>query len=290
MSILESALDFLACPNDGNSLSQSSDSLLCSSCGQKFKILTENILELLPQKQFTPTIHDETTKSYDKYYTELKEMGHSSDPDKRLWGLKSKSLPAGFVRKLRDSITSAIGQEIVCDVGAGSGDYSLVLAKKSRLVFHCDLDLEAIIAASQEAKRLNLNNIVFVRCNYFSLPFADGCLPSITCIDVLLRGEEHDNKLLDQISIKLRHNGIAVLDFHSKERASVNKNLDLGGCYSNAEIKSLLARFNLSLSVIKGFGHAPTLPNMSDFSYALVDKIGKVIFPPARWLTVNYKK
>jgi len=289
MSILDSAISYLACPNDQGTLCVQEKRLVCNLCKTNFEILNENTIELIPKEHFEPKIQNETTKSYSEYYSDLKTLGHSRDSKKRLWGVKTQTVPEGFVQKLRNLISEIVADKIVCDAGAGSGDYSLLLAKKSELVFHCDLDLEAILAAREEAKKLKLGNILFIRCNYFSLPFKDNSLPCITCIDVLLRGQEHDDKLLTDIFAKITKEGIALFDFHSKERAQVNKNLDLDGCYSKEEIESLSKKFNFKIIMLKGMGFAPTINKIPKFSYNIANSILSPFVNPARWLVTARK-
>ena len=290
MSILNSTLHFLGCPNDANSLSISNKKLFCNFCKHEFRIIDENIIELLPKTSFEIDTENNTTKSYSEYYLDLQKLGHSSDSKKRLWGTKTKTVPEGFVDTLRNFIFNNSENKTVCDVGAGSGDYSLLLAKNSKYVFHCDLDLEAIMFAQKTAKKRGLNNILFIRCDYFSLPFQDESLPSMTCIDILLRGHEHDTKLLTEISKKLQVNGTAILDFHSKERMKINKNLEIGGCYSKNEISSVLSKFNFKIMSISGMGFAPTFNKLPKFLYTLTNLSLKIIFPPARWIVKIIKE
>lgn len=290
LSILDSTISYLACPNDKGTLSIQNDRLVCNSCKTHFQILNENTIELIPKESFEPKIQNETTKSYSEYYSDLKTLGHSRDSKKRLWGVKTQTVPEGFVQNLRNIISQIVGNKIVCDVGAGSGDYSLILARKSQLVFHCDLDIEAIMSAREEAKKLNLDNILFIRSNYFTLPFKDNSLPCITCIDILLRGQEHDNKLLTEIFSKITNEGIVLFDFHSKERVQINKNLDLDGCYSKDEIKTLSRKYNFEIILFKGMGFAPTINKIPKFSYKIANSILSPFVNPARWFIAARKK
>jgi len=290
LSILDSTLSYLACPNDKGILFIQDKKLVCNSCNTNFQILNENTIELIPKESFEPKIQNETTKLYSEYYSDLKTFGHSRDSKKRLWGVKTQTVPEGFVQNLRNIISQIVGNKIVCDVGAGSGDYSLFLARKSQLVFHCDLDLEAIMFARDEAKKLNLDNILFIRSNYFSLPFRDNSLSCITCIDILLRGKEHDNKLLSEIFSKISKEGTVLFDFHSKERAQINKNLDLDGCYSKNEIKTLSTKHNFEIILFKGMGFAPTINKIPKFSYKIANSILSPFVNPARWFIAARKK
>lgn len=273
----------MACPNDYGALKIFDNKLVCKSCNAEFRIIDENTVNLVPHNEenlVTPQSKD----VYSKIYFDLRNIGRPTNPRARRWGLESKSIPLGFVTKLRETILRIIDDSIICDVGAGAGDYSLVLAKKSKLVFHCDLDLEAINAAKAKAKKLNLNNIIFVISDYFSLPFHHNSLPCITCIDVLERGKEHDMKLFEQMSQKLKPKGTLIADFHSKERTKLTHASNLETRYSRNELLTIFPKFNFKIFKIKGTGYFPQIGIQSILIYKICDTISKIIFPPARWL------
>ena len=92
MSLIDSALPFLACPNDGNNLEHFKSDLFCNECDSEYKILDNNFLELLPKKSFEPK-SKATKKMYSKYYSDLSKLGHSTEDSKRLWGITSNSIP-----------------------------------------------------------------------------------------------------------------------------------------------------------------------------------------------------
>ena len=284
MSLIESSLPFIACPNDGSSLKISEKTLICSNCNSSFEILDDNIIELLPSKSFDIEIKNKTAKVYEEYYSDLKNIGHSRDPNKRLW-----HAPTGFVNSHRTEVLHHLNGEIISEIGAGIGLYSIPMAKHAKLVFHCDLDKEAIFTAQKEAKNQNLSNILFIISNYFSLPFKSNSIHTISCLDVLLRGYEHDKKVLEQISSKIQSSGMVLIDFHSKERSKINKNLDLDGCYSQNQISSFLHEFGLVTEQIIGVGFAPTYENLPSSIYKIIDKICQFLFPPARWIVKAQK-
>jgi len=245
-----------------------------------FKIVNKNTVELLPSKSFDINVTNKTTKVYEEYYSDLKNIGHSRDENKRLW-----SAPKGFLTSHRIKILKLLEGDVICDIGAGMGLYSIPMSKHAKIVFHCDLDKEAINAAQEEAKKQNISNILFVISNYFSLPFKIGSIPTISCIDILFRGREHDKKVIHEISTKAKNYGIVLLDFHAMERSKINKNLDLNGCYSKNELDSFLSKFGLNVEKIIGIGHAPTLEKLPLPIYNFSDKFCKMLFPPARWIT-----
>jgi ubiquinone/menaquinone biosynthesis C-methylase UbiE len=226
---------------------------------------------------------------YSKYYDDLNNLGHSSEEKKRLWGMKSNSIPEGFFEKSLNTIMKFVDKEIVCDVGAGIGDYSLSLAKKSKTIFHCDLDYEAIIYAKKLAKKLGLKNILFIRCDYMFLPFKNSSLPCITCIDILERGEEHDKKLMKELTLKIKPKGICITDFHSKERMKLTRVKDFGDRYSKNELKLFFSKYDLKIEQLIGLGFLPQFKNMPTKMYKIGNYFAKLFFPPARWLVVSSK-
>lgn len=286
MSVLDLALQFLACPNCSGALYHSHDALACKSCKSEFKILNENTIELVAQESFRFKT-TETTEAYSEY-SDLRNIGHPINEKMRLWGWESKYGISGFVTKLRNTIIHMIQNEIICDIGAGVGNYSLHFAKKAKLVFHCDLDLEAINVASQEAKKQNLKNILFIRCDYLHLPFRSNSLSCITSIDVLEKGREHDTKLIEEISGKTIVGGLVIVDFHSKERTKLTR-APKTDRYSKSEIIDLLNNYNLRVLTIKGIGYLPTVRNFSVAAYNIGNLICRLFFPPARLLVTARK-
>lgn len=286
MSNINSILDYLACPNDCQSLSYLENKLVCKLCKSEFNILNKNTIELTPKTQFIPQ-SDETKKLYSEYYSDLVTKGSPTDSKKRYWGIASNSIPMGFVKKSREVIYKNLENKIVFDIGAGMGDYSLHFAKKLDLVIHCDLNLEAIKFAREKAEKQNLSNIIFIRCDYMFLPFQNDSLPCVTCIDVLERGQEHDFKVIKQISLKLRKNGIFIADFHSKERTRLTHVENFGDRYSKNEIISIFSKNNLKILKIIGLGYIPQIRNLSENFYQIGNSICRVFLPPARWLIVS---
>lgn len=286
MNPIDFSLTFLACPNCLQSLTNNKKILHCISCKSDFQILDENIINLVGNNSFDfkTTI---SSKIYSEY-SHLRNLGHPIVEKTRLWGLESKFGISGFVSTLRNKILSLLDDEIICDIGAGVGNYSLFFAKQAKLVFHCDLDLEVLLAAAKEAKKQKINNILFIRCDYLYLPFRPNSLHCITSIDVLEKGYEHDSKLIEQISKKLIPNGKYIIDFHSKERTKLTK-APITDRYSKDELTALLISNNLSIIEIFGMGYLPTIRNFSRFFYSICNTLCKLFFPPARWLVIGRK-
>lgn len=286
LNLIDHSLQFLVCPNCLKSISRHDIVLHCSFCNSDFKIIDENIIDLVSKNSFNFKTK-ETSNSYSEY-SELRDLGHPTNEKARLWGLESKYGKSGFVSTLRKKILNFLDEKIICDVGAGIGNYSLFFAKYAQIVFHCDLDLEAILHASKEAKKQKIENILFIRCDYLYLPFRSNSLDCITSIDVLEKGHEHDSQLIEQISQKLVTNGKYIIDFHSKERTKITK-APLSDRYSKQELIDLLKSHNLSINHIIGMGYLPTVKNFSRELYSICNNFCKLFFPPARWLVIGQK-
>ena len=278
-------LSFLVCPNDGQELSSSQNHLSCNLCKTTFTFLNENTIELVSRDSYKIQTND-TNTSYSKYYSDLRNVGHPEIEKMRLWGLESES---GFVKSMIDEIKKSTKNKIVCDIGAGVGNYSINIAENAEFVFHCDLDIEAIDAARKRAYQNGIKNILFVRCDYLSLPFKKNSLSCITCIDVLERGREHDSKLLDEILDKTIKDGLIITDYHSKERVKLNQASDWDRRYSKLEIKNLLTKLHLEILDIKGMGNSPSAGTISKSKYSIINPFFSLFMPPARWLVFSKK-
>jgi SAM-dependent methyltransferase len=102
---------------------------------------------------------------------------------------------------------------ILCDVSAGVGDYSLAYARHFKWVLHCDLSIDALRYALARSRRMGLQNVFFLRVDYFALPFHRS-LDRLLCLDTLIRGEDHERALLSQIQRAISSEGQAIVDFH----------------------------------------------------------------------------
>jgi ubiquinone/menaquinone biosynthesis C-methylase UbiE len=282
--------NFLACPNDKNDLEFHSKFLKCTKCQRKFNILDDNIIDFVSDEQINIET-SVTDQDYSKYYDDLRNLGHSSETSKRFWGLKSHKLMKGFIDKRCIQFQNLIKNSVVCDIGAAIGDYSLEFAKNSELVFHCDLDLESILHVSKLAKKRKLDNIFFIRCDYFYLPFKNNSLPSITCIDILMRGPEHDDRLLPILKNCLESDGLLILDFHTLERTKMFKSHPLPDVlYSKSKLVNTLNKFDIKIKNLYGDGYFPFIKKLNLNIYKIGDALCKLIFPPARWIAICSKK
>lgn len=90
------------------------------------------------------------------------------------------------------------GVETILDIGAGTGAFSIPLAKKGYKVTHFDISPEMIRLAKENAK--DLTNISFIEGDASSLPFEDDSFDLVICFDgaISFSGRNAD-KVLSEI-------------------------------------------------------------------------------------------
>jgi len=299
MSQINFALEFLECPNCQKSLQNFENELVCTECSSKFKIIDDNIIDLVSEK--SNFFVNNNSSYYKKFYHEQKTQGFSNEeygkPGISFKAPFSEHKRIGFIYSAVNFIKYLLQDQIVFDIGAGRGEYSLLISKFSKFVFHCDLDLSAIKVAQNEADKLGIKNIIFIRCDYFFLPFKPKSIPCSIVFGCFYRGKEFDLRLLKQISEKLKPGGIFIADFMSKERSQLfnvgNKDLK----YLKTELVSLITSFQFLLLKTGGISYMIIPERFNIFVrslpysiYLLIDSMSKIFFPPARWLILCKKK
>jgi 2-polyprenyl-3-methyl-5-hydroxy-6-metoxy-1,4-benzoquinol methylase len=281
MSLLETAIHYLGCPDDNEKLFIDGKFLVCQVCKRKFRILNENTIELLPKNPYKPKLA-KSSKQYSEWYPKLLEGDQYSGErpnSKKVLNVDNYDLE--MISKIKIS-----QDDIICEVGSGIRSLSLQYAKKAKIVFHTDLDLEDINVARKEAKNKKLENIFFILCNYFNLPFKKKSLPYVICTGILGRhGKEHDEKLLKEITIKLEGKGKFVTTINSKMKKIffVNAAHQHYGI-KKTEIVDLFSKFNCKIVSIEGLAFLPNSRNASKYGYKILNPISKLFFPPSMWL------
>lgn len=288
VNILKSSLKYLACPKDKSELILTKDVLLCSNCNSKFKVIDGNTIDFVSTENEAKQLSD-TESDYDSLYTSLVSSGNSTEKYRRDQHFSKVPLN-NYIKQYLKKLKKLIGTKIILDIGSGRGDYSLELSKNCELVFHCDLDSQSMNIAKEEAVKKNLRNILFVRCDYFSLPFKTNSLPCCLCVGNLYHGKDHDFKLITAISDLLEENGLLIMDFQSKERSKIHTSKSIAYRYSKNELENLLKDFSLTDFKIEGnvfFPQFRKLMNKPPFIlYRICDGLCKMILPPARWLVI----
>jgi SAM-dependent methyltransferase len=212
----------LSCPDDGMPLACAPSSIECEICGRHFPISGDGVVELLPRSPADVSLTIEGNKSYwEEYQREFHQL-YREDHNAIAWGAPEISSPSWLQKRMRQVSTvrplivdPALSEEqILCDITAGAGNYTFSYAPFFKAVLHCDLSVDNLNYAVRKARRIGIQNMFFLRIDYFSPPFQRS-LDRIICFDTLIRGEEHEVLLLDSISKSLKPRGKAVVDFHN---------------------------------------------------------------------------
>ena len=290
VDIISEISSILLCPDDSSDLLLDNKELICTNCKRKFTI-DKNVIDLRPRENLD-IVDLDVGKIYKTYYENL--VTHGSGGEKiGTFGTVSNSISSGFVKDVLSRLQEHVSKDmLVCDIGAGSGDYSIELSKKCKLMLHCDLDLDGIKIAQEHAKKHNIENIVFLYCNYFRLPIKNEIIDLTYSIDILERGLKHEKKLLLEIERVAKKHSKIIIDFHAKERKSLthteNEALYM---YAKNEIKDLVNEFKFEIIKIVGTGFIPQLVKYSKTQYNILNPLAKRFsFPPARWFVLLFKK
>jgi SAM-dependent methyltransferase len=258
-------VSFFCCPDDGAALAAESDKFVCSRCARLFSILDGNTLDLLPSEPFfleMGRVSPVYWKGYRKEFNRAFILGDGS----KAWGA-CDGMSRRFER-LRKRQTEEVlqflwkeqpcSEGVFCDLSAGAGHVTLEAARRSRIVFHCDLSLDSLAYVRNKARKADITNMVFVRADYFQPPFR-GFVDSLACLDTLIRGTWHESRLLKSIQQVLAPTGVAVVDFHNwwhnplRRIGLLRDNFSGNKSYSIRELKRLLAASGISQLGMRGF-------------------------------------
>ena len=208
----------LCCPDDQRSLRSKDASFECRHCGRIYRAWEGEILELLPSKPVASLSNPKYTADYHLEFHRTFEAREDAIP----WGVREAQSSAWRLHRERQvrTVLSMLRRDgvplqdgILCDVSAGVGDYTLSCARHFRWVLHCDLSVDALRYALARSRRMGLRNIFFLRVDYFALPFRCS-IDRLLCLDTLIRGQDHEKALLNQIEKAIASEGRAIVDFH----------------------------------------------------------------------------
>lgn len=217
-SSLEEIARYLSCPDDKGSLDGETGTLKCSWCGRVYPVIDGEVVELLPREPAVPVANQEYALEYDCQFHRAFETGEES----MAWGARESCSPASIRKRERQaravlSVLKATGKPLselgLCDISAGTGDYTLFYARHFKWVIHCDLSVDSLRYAVRKSRQMGVTNVSFLRVDYFALPF-NRSIDRLLCLDTLIRGPDHETALLRQIQGALGPEGRAIVDFH----------------------------------------------------------------------------
>ena len=215
---IEKIASILCCPDDRKSLRPKDMALECCHCGRIYSVWEEEILELLPSKATEPQSNPEYAADYHRQFHRTFETQEHAIA----WGLlesrsaswkRHRERQAQTVLSLLRRGGVPLRDLILCDISAGVGDYTLAYWRHFKWVFHCDLSIEALRCSRDRFRRMGCDNVFFLRVDYFALPFSRS-IDRLLCLDTLIRGEDHEKALLNQIQRAISAEGRAIIDFH----------------------------------------------------------------------------
>lgn len=215
---IEKLVASLCCPDDRKSLRLRNGVVECSECGRIYRVWDGEIIDFLPKKPAEPRSDPGYAIDYQRQFHQNFEIRE----DSIAWGVCEARSPSWKLNRERQAqaVLSILQRDraqlqdlILCDVSAGIGDYTLRYAQHFKWVLHCDLSVDALRHAAGRFRRMGLENVFFLRVDYFALPFSRS-IDRLLCLDTLIHGEEHEKALLGQILRALAGQGLAIIDFH----------------------------------------------------------------------------
>lgn len=240
----------LTCPDDRHTLARFGAGFHCPACRRSFEA-REGLLELLPSRP--APVPDSVSENYRRGYREAFHQPFVRD-HALAWGARETMPPAWRQKRERQvrwvAPLVALGCDprstLLADISSGAGYYTFAYAAQFRTVLHCDLSVDNLNYSISRARRLAIENILFLRIDYFQPPFC-ASLPRVLCLDTLIYGDEHERQLLAGILGCLSADGRAVVDFHNwnhnplRRLGLLRDNFVQCRSYTKSEVRKLLA-------------------------------------------------
>lgn len=277
----------LCCPDDKQPLSELPDSLLCRQCQRQFPRIEDRIFEILPSRPaLLPAAAANST-----YATSYRKFFHSSFASARngvAWGAP-ETTPDKWTRRRRNHVAEVLQllnegygdfAKSFCDFSAGAGNCTFEAAKMYQKVFHCDLSPDSLVYAWKRALASGCDNMFFIRADYFAPPFR-ASLDRVVCLDTLIRGDWHEQWLLESVRQALAPTGAAVVDFHNWWHNPLRRlhllpdNFRGNRSYARSELTALLNAAGIAEFEIRPF--------IQEVSAGRASALRKII-PPVRFL------
>jgi SAM-dependent methyltransferase len=190
--------DLLACPACRDALA---DGWSCRSCGARYDT-TDGIPNLrLPG--------DETTEAVRDFYERAPFPGYP--PRDSLQAFHARTERNGFARLVNHAIP---GDARVVEVGCGTGQMSLYLARADRTVIGADLTRAALRLGAAAARRFNLSRVQFVETDLRQPGLKAGAFDVVFSSGVL-HHTEHPRRSFARLAELARPGGTIVLGVYN---------------------------------------------------------------------------
>jgi SAM-dependent methyltransferase len=161
--------DLLACPECGEGFA---DALRCAGCGSEWSA-PDGIPSLRRQVRGQ-------TDVVRQFYDAAPFPGYP--PDDSLTWLRARAERSAFAGLLDRSLP---GDAVIAEVGCGTGQMSIYLARADRTVIALDLSRGALGLGAAAARRYGVDRVGFVECDLARLPLRAGAFDIVYCSGVL---------------------------------------------------------------------------------------------------------
>jgi ubiquinone/menaquinone biosynthesis C-methylase UbiE len=161
--------DLFACPT---CLSALGEALRCTQCGQDWPA-PDGIARLRLEVEGQ-------TEAVRRFYEAAPFPGYP--PNDSLTWLRSRAERSAFARLLDASLP---GDATIAEVGCGTGQMSLYLARADRRLVALDLSRAALALGATAAQRYGVRQVRFVECDLARLPLREGAFDVVYCSGVL---------------------------------------------------------------------------------------------------------
>jgi ubiquinone/menaquinone biosynthesis C-methylase UbiE len=287
MLLTDDFIKFLACPDDGTAIVLRDRFLECPKCRRKYPILGNNFVEILPVDFPGWSLKENEPKRAEEMYLQEFKRSFSWNVQESGWGdlLNASAGTRAFYKAEMQKVLQLIDpsvNSVAVDVSGVVGNYAIFLANKLKIVINCDLHTPSIITAYERKK----NNMACVRTPYLRLPFASNVFDHVICTDTLIRGWNHEVKLLKEILRIMKISGIAFVDFHNLKWFRKNRNIC---AYKAGSVRRLLNEVGIKQYTLYPFGYIPTKLVFKEFFYPYLDNLFSFLLPPNRHIVVFAK-
>jgi SAM-dependent methyltransferase len=161
--------DLLACPQCGGPLNEA---LACLGCGADWPAP-----DGIPRLGRDVSARTETVR---RFYDAAPFPGYP--PNDSLTWLRARAERSAFAGLLDRSLP---GDAVIAEVGCGTGQMSLYLARADRRVVALDLSRAALALGAAAARRYGVGDVHFVECDLTRLPLREQVFDVVYCSGVL---------------------------------------------------------------------------------------------------------